>query len=130
MTKFDNVSANKIPESQKIGLLRKAANADVQLLQAWSSIETIIANGSQSGTAIPYEKYMDYLVSHSEKLEEGAADNSGLKVNVADSHFMDSYLPEDSYYDEATSLATYMGERDVDMIHSMLECNQVLYTRN
>ena len=33
--------------------------------------------------------------------------------NVAD--FVDSYNQEDSYYDEAINLATYMGERgDVD----------------
>ena len=51
--KFDKVSADKMPKSQKIGLLCKAANADIQLLQAWSSVETIIANGSTSGTAIP-----------------------------------------------------------------------------
>ena len=73
---------------------------------------------------------MDYLVSHSEKLEEVAADNSGLKVNVADTHFMESYLPGDSYYDESTNLAAYMGnsmgEQDVNMIHSVLQCNQAL----
>ena len=32
--KFDEVSADKMPESQKIGPLQRAANADRQLLQA------------------------------------------------------------------------------------------------
>ena len=41
------------------------------------------------------------------------------KVNIAEtSYFMDSYEPEDSYYDEVTNLAVYMGERgDIDSIH-------------
>ena len=39
---------------------------------------------------------------------------------------MESYLPGDYYYNEANNLAAYMGEQDVDMIHSMLECNQAL----
>ena len=73
---------------------------------------------------------MDYLVSHSEKLEEGAINNSNLKVNVADTNFIESYLPEDSYYDNATDLVASMGEimseQDVDIIHSVLLCNQVL----
>ena len=41
------------------------------------------------------------------------------KVDVVD-------LPEYSYYDKATNLAAHMGERDVDMIQLMLECNQAL----
>ena len=50
-------------------------------------------------------------------------ENVKRKVNVADtSYFMDSYEPEDSYYDEATDLAVYMGERgDVDSIHNVLQ---------
>ena len=64
---------------------------------------------------------MDYLVSHLEKLEEDAVDNSGLKVNVADTSFVQPYIPDDSHYNEVTNLTTYMGVQDVDMIHSMLE---------
>ena len=62
LTKFDKVSADKMPESQKIGLLRRAVNANEQLLQAWSTVETIIANGNSAGTPISYATYMDYLV--------------------------------------------------------------------
>ena len=69
---------------------------------------------------------MEYLVSHSEALEVSNtthANNSNRRVNVAD--FMDSYDQEDSYYDEATKLAAFMGERgDVDEIQRVLECNQ------
>ena len=69
---------------------------------------------------------MEYLVSHSEALEvsnSNNANNSNRRVNVAD--FMDSYNQEDSYYDEATELAAFMGERgDVDEIQRFLECNQ------
>lgn len=39
---------------------------------------------------------------------------------------MESYIPHDTHYEEATNLAAYMGERDVDMIKSILECNQAL----
>ena len=40
---------------------------------------------------------------------------------------MDFYLPVDPYYNEATDLAAFMGERgDVDLIHNMLQCSQVL----
>ena len=45
---------------------------------------------------LKYQICMDYLVSYSEKLEE-AINNLNLKINVADTHFMESYLPEDSY---------------------------------
>ena len=50
-------------------------------------------------------------------------ENVKRKVNQADtSYFMDSYEPNDSYYDEATDLDVYMGERgDVDSIHDMLQ---------
>ena len=49
-------------------------------------------------------------------------ENVKRKVNIADtSYYMDSYEPEDSYYDEASNLAAYMGERgDVDSIHNVL----------
>ena len=47
LTKFDKVSADKTPESQKIGLLRQAGNVNEQFLQAWSAEETIIANGTK-----------------------------------------------------------------------------------
>ena len=42
---------------------------------------------------------------------------------------MESYIPDDNHYKEATDLAAYMGEQDVDIIHSMLECNQALRDR-
>ena len=68
---------------------------------------------------------MDYLVKHSKMLEEGTINNTNLKVNIADSsYYMDSYEPEDSYYDKATDLATFMGEqRDVDCLQHMLQCS-------
>ena len=72
---------------------------------------------------------MDYLVSHLEKSEESAADNSGQRVKEAATNFMESYILNDTYYDEAIDLAAYMGEQDVDMIHSVLLCNQALQDR-
>ena len=40
---------------------------------------------------------------------------------------MESYIPEDSYYNEATNLEPFMGERgDVNAIQNMLQCNQAL----
>ena len=93
LTKFDKVSADKMPESQKIGLLRRAVNSNEQLLQAWSAVETIIANGNKPGTVISYETYMDYLVQHSDMLDEGALNNTTLKANRAQSNYMESYEP-------------------------------------
>ena len=90
------------------------------------AVEIIVSHGSVLGTVTTYEKYLEYLLSHSKKLEESSIDNSCRKVNIADTHSMLLYIPEDSYYDEATDLATYMGGQDVDMIHSMLQCNQTL----
>ena len=107
--KFDKVSADKMPASQKIGLLKQAVNADKQLLQAWTAVEFIVSHGATPGTAITYDEYMEYLVSHSEALEVSGVNNSKRRVNVAD--FMDSYDQEDSYYDEGTELAAFMGER-------------------
>ena len=52
--------------------------------------------------------------------------NLGQKVNVAETNFMDSYILDDAHYDEATELVAYMGERDVNMVQSMLKCNQGL----
>ena len=129
--KFYKVLADKMLESQKIGLLRRAANAYYQLIQAWSAVETVIANGSASSTPISYQKYMDYLVKHSKMLEEGKTNNTNLKVNIADSsYYMDSYEPEDSYYDKPTGLAAFMGERgDVDGLQHMLQFSQALRDR-
>ena len=61
--KFDKVSADKIQISQKIGLLQRDTNADEQLLQAWSSVEIIIANNAP-GTAISYEIYIWIIWFH------------------------------------------------------------------
>ena len=47
-------------------------------------VETIVSYGSTPGTATTYEKYMEYLVLHSEILEASAVDKSKRKVNVAD----------------------------------------------
>ena len=114
-----------MPASQKIGLLKKAANTDIQLSQAWTVVKTTISSTNLNKTTT-YKEYLRYLVSHSEKLEESSVDKSGCKANIADTHFMQLYLPEDSYYNEATNLVAYMGEQDVDMIHLMLQCNQAL----
>ena len=121
--KFDKVSADKMPASHKIGLLKQAVPTDKQLLQVWTVVESIVSHGSTPGTAITYEKYMEYLVSHSEVLEASTVDNTKRWVNVAD--FMDSYNQEDSYYNKATHLAAFMsGRGDVDEIQMVLECNQ------
>ena len=56
LEKCDKVPADKMPASQKIGLLKKVANADEQLLQTWIAVETIISYGSVSDTATMYEK--------------------------------------------------------------------------
>ena len=127
LTKFDKVSADKMPESQKIGLLRRAVNANEQLLQAWSTVETIIANGNKAGTPISYHTYMDYLVQHSDMLDEGALNNTTLKANKSQSNYMESYEPQDSYFDDATDLSAYMGEQtDVDELQHTLLCNQAM----
>ena len=127
VTKFDKLSANKMPESQKIGLLQRAANVDDQFLQAWSAVGTIIANGSVLGTPNSYQKYMDYLVKHSKMLEEGKVKNTTLKVDSADTYYMDSYDPNHSYYNDATDLAAFMGKRgDVDVIRNLLQRSQAL----
>ena len=50
-----------------------------------------------------------------------------MKVNVADTNFIESYLPKDSCYDKATNLAAFMGERgDADVIQNMLQYSQAL----
>ena len=88
-------------------------------------METIISNTNPNKTTF-YVEYLGYLVAHSEKLVESSIDNSSWKANITDTHFMGLYLPEDYYYDNATNLAACMGEQDVDMIHSILHCNQAL----
>ena len=125
LQKFDIVSDDKMPASQKISLLKEAVNADIQLLQACTAVETIISN-TKLNTTTSYEEYLDYFVSHSEKIEESGADKSGRRANVAETNFMESFVLDDTHYKEATDIAIYMGEQDVDMIHSMLEYNQAL----
>ena len=44
LQKYDGISSNKMAPSQKIGLLKKAALADKDLLLAWTSIEAIQEN--------------------------------------------------------------------------------------
>ena len=39
--------------------------------------------------------------------------NVTYKVNIADTYYMDSYSPEEAYYEEATDLAAFMGEREM-----------------
>ena len=81
---------------------------------------------SSAGTVTTYEEYLEYLVSHTEKLEESSIDNLGRNVNMVETNFMDSYIPDNTYYGEGTDLATYLGEREVDMNHSTLEHYQML----
>ena len=117
-----------MPTSQMICLLKQAARADKQLLQAWTAVVTIISHGSTPGIDIRYEKYMEYLVLHSETLETSTVNNSKRKVNIAD--FMESYNQEDLYYNRATHLAAYMGEKgDIDEIQMVLKCNRSLRNR-
>ena len=68
-------------------------------------------------------------MSYAEKLEEISNDNSGRKVNIAETSFMNSYIPTNIHYTKATNLSPYnIGERDVDIVQSiMLECNHFLY---
>ena len=56
LEKFDKVSADKMPASQKIGLLKHAVNVDKQLLQAWTTVESIVSHGATPGKAITYEE--------------------------------------------------------------------------
>ena len=73
---------------------------------------------------------MEYLVLYSDILEASAVNNFKHKVNAADTHFMESYLPKDSYYHEASNLVAFMGDRgDVDSIQNISECNQALCNR-
>lgn len=53
-------------------------------------------------------------------------DNSGRKANMAETNFMDLYILDDVCFDVATDLAAFMGELDVDMIHSTLEFHKIL----
>lgn len=48
------------------------------------------------------------------------------KQKMVKTSFMDLYIPDNMHYEETTYLSTYMGERDVDMIQSTLECYQSL----
>lgn len=97
--KFDLVSLDHMPKLHKIRLLKKAIKADTQLISRWTAVETSISKRSL-GTALPYVEYMEYLVSHAEKLEESSMVNF-KKANVVETNFMDSYIPEDMYYDKA-----------------------------
>ena len=114
-----------MPTSQESGLLKKSANVDIQLLQAWTDVRTIISN-TKPKTITTYKEYLGYLVSHSEILEESSVDNSGQRANVAETNIMDSYVPEDNHYDNTTELAAYIGELDVDMVQSTIECYHAL----
>ena len=96
-----------MPSSQKIDLLKKAANTDDQLLQAWTAVETIVLHCSAPGTATTYEKYLEHLVLHSEKQEESGVGNSSCRVNVVETNSAESYLPCDTHYEDATDLAAY-----------------------
>ena len=123
LEKFDKVLANKMPTSQNISLLKQVAHADKRLSQACTAVRTIVSHG----IVTTYEKYMENLVSYSEIIEASVVNNSKRKVNTADTHFMESYLSEDSYYDEASELVAFMGDRgDVDSIQNILGCNQAL----
>lgn len=96
--KFDLVSADRIPESHQISLLRKVANADDQLLPTWTAVETIISKNSPD-IVITYMESLEYLVSHEEKLDKSSTNNSGQKTNIVETNFMDAYIPEDIYYE-------------------------------
>ena len=41
---------------------------------------------------------MEYIASHVEKLEEGSTDNSRRRINMAETNFMDAYIPYYYYY--------------------------------
>ena len=66
---------------------------------------------------------IEYLVAHSEKLEESSIDNSGQKVNIVEINLMYSYIPNNIHYEQATDLTAYMRERDFNMIQSTTECS-------
>ena len=101
-----------MPDSQKIGLLQRAVNANKQLLQAWSAVEAN-ANGNQAGTPISYQT-----------LDKGALNNTTLKVNKTNVYYMESNEPQDSNFDKAADLSAYMGDQsDVDELQHTLQCN-------
>ena len=64
--KFDIVSDDKMPKSHKTVLLMKAANADTNLMTAWTVVKTIIVK-TKLGTTTTYSECLVCLVSHSEK---------------------------------------------------------------
>lgn len=97
-----------MPESHKTGLLKKAVNANMPLLLAWTAVETVIST-NKPGTTTTYVEYMDHLVSHPEKLDESNIDNSDRKVNVVEPNFMDSYIPDDNHYEEAKTFSGLYG---------------------
>ena len=63
-----------------------------------------------------------------ESLKKGIKDKVQRKANVVDtSYYMHSYLPDNSYYDEAADLSAYMGELgDVDALQHTLQCNAAM----
>ena len=81
-----------------------AMNVDTQLLFACTTVETIISKTKPDMTTI-YIECMDYLVSHAEKLDVSNMDNSGKKVSVVETNFMDSYVQDDTHHEEAADIA-------------------------
>ena len=70
---------------------------------------------------------MDYLVQHSDMLDKGALNNTTLKANKTQAYYMESYAPQDSYFEDATNLSAYMGEQsNVDELQHTLLCNQAI----
>ena len=60
-------------------------------------------------------------------LDEGALNNTTLKANKSQANYMESYEPQDSYFDDAVNLSTYMGEQtDVDELQHTHLCNQAM----
>lgn len=97
LQKFNTVSVDHMLASQKMGLLKKAANLDNQLLFKWTAVETTFFKDLTCGIATAYEDYMEYLAYHTEKLEESGINNSGWKVNVMETNYMDSFMNPKRY---------------------------------
>lgn len=71
-------------------------------------------------------------MSHGKKVEDIITDNSlSQKANVAEYDYMQPYSSSDKYFDAATDLSNFMGNRgtDIDMIHNVLNCSKALQQR-
>ena len=85
------------------------------------SIEAIIWFSSL-GTAITYTRYLDFLISYVEKIDESNTDNIRKKVNLAETEFMDPYYNPTTCIIMKYQIWQLMGNTvDVDNAHYTLQ---------